>query len=129
MQWRCSEVGEWSAKTENYAGFCRYIALTFIEQEILGNVSSGNEVRGALDREIGKMGADPKCAPRQRSQSDSKNASRVSFAWKRRNGMPTGRTFANALSFMARSACKYAFVVSMLSCPSHSAMTAMSTPD
>lgn len=30
-------------------------------------------------------------------------------------------------SFMARFACKYAFVVSMLSCPSHNAMTAMST--
>ena len=45
-------VGE----AENYAGFCRYIGLTLNEQEILGDVSSGNEVRGTLDREIGKMG-------------------------------------------------------------------------
>jgi len=62
-------------------------------------------------------------------QSASKKASKVSLAWKRWNGVPTGETFANALSFMSRFACKYAFVVSMLSCPSHNAMTAMSTPD
>ena len=74
MQWRCSEVlGEWSAKTENYAGFRRYIALTLIEQEILGNVSSGNEVRGSLDREIGKMGRilnAPPAAHRGRNRKD-----------------------------------------------------------
>jgi hypothetical protein len=67
--------------------------------------------------------------PAAAQSDDSKNASKVSFAWKRRNGVPTGKTSANALSFMARFACKYAFVVSMLSCPSHNAMTAMSTPD
>lgn len=75
------------------------------------------------------MRGTPKCSPQQRNQSDSKNASKVSFAWKRRKGVPTGKTFANAFSFIARFACKYAFVVSMLSCPSHNAMTAMSTPD
>ena len=40
-------------------------------------------------------------APRS-GQSDSKKASKVSLAWKRRNGVPIGKTFANALSFMAR---------------------------
>jgi len=73
------------------------------------------------------MGAHLKCAPAASAHSDFKKASKVSFAWKRRNGVPTGKTFANALSFMARFACKYAFAVSMLSCPSHNAMTAMST--
>jgi len=75
------------------------------------------------------MGAHLKCAPAASAHSDSKKASKVSFAWKRRNGVPTGKTFTNALSFIARFACKYAFVVSNLSCPSHNAMTAMSTPD
>jgi hypothetical protein len=65
------------------------------------------------------MGAHLKCAPAVSAHSDPKKASRVSFAWKRWNGMPTGKTFANALSFMARFTCKYAFVVSMLSCPGH----------
>ena len=30
----------------NCAGFCRYIALGLIEQEILGDVGSGDEVGG-----------------------------------------------------------------------------------
>src|SRR5260370_30911757 len=38
--------------------------------------------------------------PAASAQSDSKKASKVSFAWKRRNGVPTGKTFANAFSFM-----------------------------
>lgn len=62
-------------------------------------------------------------------QSDSKNANKLSLALNRWNRVPIGVTFASALSFMARSACTYTFVVSMLSCPSHNAMTAMSTPD
>ena len=33
----------------------------------------------------------------------------------RRNGVPTGKIFANAFSFTARFACKYRFLVSMLS--------------
>ena len=45
--------------------------------------------------------------------SDSKNVSKVSFAWKRRKGVPTGKIFANAFSFMGSLACKYRFVVSM----------------
>jgi hypothetical protein len=67
----------------------------------LGAEGRGNEVRG-----IGKMGAHLKCAPAASAHSDSKKASKVSFAWKRRNGVPNGKTFANALSFMARFACK-----------------------
>jgi hypothetical protein len=65
-----------------------YIASALIEQEILGGISRGDDVSGVLDREIDKM----------HRQSDFCNASRVSFAWKRRNGVPTGKTFANANS-------------------------------
>ena len=43
----------------------------------LGDVGSGNEVRG-----LGKMGAHLKCAPAASAHSDSKKASKVSFAWK-----------------------------------------------
>jgi hypothetical protein len=60
------------------------------------------------------------------SQSDFSDKSRVSFARKRRSGVPTGKTFAYAFSFMARLAGKYTSVVSMLSWRSQ---TAMSTPD
>ena len=74
------------------------------------------------------MGAHLKYAPQPGSQRPQESE-QISFAWKRRNGVPTGKTFANARSFIARFACRYAFVVSMLSCPSHSAITAMSTPD
>jgi hypothetical protein len=100
--------------TGNYAGF---VASAPVKQEILGDVGSGDEVRegaGSGDRQKAMRLVN---APRAASaQSDSKKASKVSFAWKRRNGVPTGKTFANAFSFMARFACKYAFVVSMLSC-------------
>jgi|SRR5580700_9526774 hypothetical protein len=100
--------------TGNYAGF---VASAPVKQEILGDVGSGDEVRegaGSGDRQnAGRIVNAPRAAS---AQSDSKKASKVSFAWKRRNGVPTGKTFANAFSFMARFACKYAFVVSMLSC-------------
>jgi hypothetical protein len=36
------------------------------------------------------------CPRAASAQSDSKKASKVSFAWKRRNGVPTGKIFANA---------------------------------
>jgi len=41
------------------------------------------------------------------------NDSKLWFARNRRNDVPTGMTFCGAFSFIARFACKYAFVVSM----------------
>jgi hypothetical protein len=53
---------------------------------------------------------------------------RLSSGWKRLNAAPDGVTLERAFSFSARLVCRYPFVVSMLSCPSQSAMTEMSTP-
>jgi len=39
------------------------------------------------------------------AQSDSKNTSKLSLAWNRRNGVSIGMTFSSAFSFMARFAC------------------------
>jgi hypothetical protein len=64
-------------------------------------------------------GAHLKCAPAVSAHSDPKKASRVSFAWKRRNGMPTGKTFANALSFMARFRVQIRIRGLYVSCPGH----------
>jgi hypothetical protein len=52
-------------------------------------------------------------APRS-GQSDSKKASKVSLTWKRWNGVPIGKTFANALSFMTRSALERALRILIL---------------
>jgi hypothetical protein len=92
-----------------------YITVALVEQAILGDLSSRDHVWGHRIGRSSKCLEHPRCAPQQRCQSDSKNVSNVSFAWKRRNGVPTGKIFANALSFTARFACKYRFLVSMLS--------------
>jgi len=56
--------------------------------------------------------------------------SNVSFAWERRNGVPTGKIFANAFSFTGEIRVQIQIPgLYALSGPSHNAMTAMSTPD
>jgi hypothetical protein len=59
-----------------------------------------------------------------------KNASKVSYAGKRRNGVPTGKNPCQRLFFHGEiRACKYAFMASTLSCPNQNPTPAMSTPD
>jgi hypothetical protein len=87
--------------TGNYAGFS---APALVKQEILGDVGSGTRFGRPLDRGIGRLGGASECAP-LRSQSDSENASKRSFARNRRNRLPVGATFASAFSFRARFAC------------------------
>jgi len=61
-------------------------------------------------------------------QSFDKNCSKESPALKRLTVAVAGVSFSSARCFISRSASTYAWVVSMLSWPSHKAMTAMSTP-
>jgi hypothetical protein len=63
------------------------------------------------------------------NQSASRKARSLSSGWNRRKPGPAGATFSSAFSLVFRSASIYACVVSMLSWPSQSAITAMSTPD
>ena len=77
-----------------------YITVVLVEQEILGEVSSGDHVWGHRIGRWSKCLEHPRCAPQQRCQSDSKNVSNVSFAWKRRNGVPTGKILPTP--FLAR---------------------------
>jgi hypothetical protein len=58
----------------------------------------------------------------ERLQKSEQNILRLDAPECLPTGKAFGKAFANAFSFMARFACKYAFAVSMLSCPSHNAM-------
>jgi hypothetical protein len=63
------------------------------------------------------------------NHSVARNASTSSFARKRGTSTPAGTSFCKAYSLVVRSASRYLCVVSVLSCPSQSAITARSTPD
>jgi len=80
---------------------------------------------------VGLSGPRPRrwrgCGARH-NQSPSRKASSESRGRNRVDLTPKGAVRAKARSFIVRSASRYICVVSTLSCPSHSAMTARSTP-